>query len=757
MPGGGTLARILVCVAWPYANGPFHLGHLAGAYLPGDIFARYHRLRGDEVLMVSGSDMHGTPTLLRAEQEGTTPDAISERYHAINRAAFERLGCSFDLYTTTRTPVHERAVQRMFLLLLEHGFVRRRTEEAPYCPQHARFLPDRYLVGTCPNCGFEEARGDECDRCGRPLEARSLGKPRCLLCGTPAEWRPTEHFYLELDRLAPRLKEYIAAQGHWRPSTVHVAESFLAEGLHPTPITRDLEWGVPLPLDGYPTKRFYVWFDALIGYLSASEEWAIRAGRPEAWHRYWDEREPVRAYYFVGKDNKFHHTIIWPAILLGVGGLKLPFDVPANEWLRVEGEKISKSRTGAVDPFVPSLLARYPPDVIRFYAALLAPQNHDTELDWAEFENVREEVLANQYGNLVQRTLVLARERYGGRVPEPPEGAGSPGGTAERLAEAHRRITDAYERVHLKEGLDLALEEVREANRRFHEAQPWQLGEPERSRVVYEAIWRLRALATWLAPVLPFSSAEVFRMLGFPEPPGPRDWDRALEPVPAGQSLGEIRPLFPRAETSTPGASPAATPAAGTNPGVPLALVAGVIVGARPHPNADRLYALEIDLGPRGRRTVVAGLRSSYPLEGLAGRRVLLVANLAPRPLRGITSEGMVLAAESGDRAVLLETPEKVPAGELAGPAPATDRTVSYEEFASVSLLVGAVSGRSDGRTTPVDVGGPAVRVAGDWPLGTVGVVRRDRSDAAEGEFVAFGPGRSVRPSEEVRPGAKVR
>jgi len=756
------MARILVATAWPYANGPFHIGHLAGAYLPGDTFARFHRLRGDEVLMVSGSDMHGTPILVRAEQEGTSPQAVAEKYHAVHRASFERLGFSFDVYTSTHTPVHERTVQRIFLALLERGFVRRRTEEAPYCPKHRRFLPDRYLVGTCPNCGFEQARGDECDRCGRPLEARTLGSPRCALCGTPAERRPTEHFYLELDKLAPQLKAYVAEQGHWRPGTRRVAEAFLTEGLRPTPITRDLDWGVPIPLDGYATKRFYVWFEAVIGYLSASEEWAIRAGRPEAWHRYWDEREPVRSYYFVGKDNKFHHTIVWPAILLGAGGLKLPFDVPANEWLLAEGEKVSKSRTKDADPFVPSLLERYPPDVIRFYAALLAPQNHDTELDWAEFEQVRDEVLANQYGNLVQRTLVLARDRYGGRVPDPPDGW-SPegaGGVAERLAVAHCAITEEYERVHLKEALDRSLEEVREANRRFHEAKPWQLTDPERARVVYEALWTVRALATWLAPVLPFSSAEVYRMLGFADPPGARDWDRALEPVPPGQSLGEVRPLFPKPETA---ARPAATPTAGPVPpvaepaGVPLALTVGEIVAARPHPNADRLYAIDVDLGPLGRRTVVAGLRASYPAEALAGRRVVLVANLAPRPLRGITSQGMVLAADGGERAILLSPPEGVAVGTVADGATAEARIVTIDEFASVPLQVGKVVGEAPDGASAVDVGGTTVTVPGRWPAGALGVVRRAGPEAPTGTFVTFGPGRAARPSEEVRAGARVR
>ncbi|EQD73310.1 Methionyl-tRNA synthetase 2, partial [mine drainage metagenome] len=257
------------------------------------------------------------------------------------------------------------------------------------------------------------------------MDAKTLGSPRCSLCGTPAEFRPSEHFYLGLDQLQPKLAEYLDRQTHWRPGTLRVAQNFLDEGLHPTPITRDLEWGVPIPLDGYGSKRFYVWFEAVIGYLSASREWAIRADRPEAWHRFWDARGPVRQYYFVGKDNKFFHTIIWPAILIGLGTYVLPYDVPANEWLLIAGKKISKSRPAELDVFIPSLLSRYAPDVIRFYAALLAPQNHDTEFDWDEFHRVSEEILSNQYGNLVQRALVLVRDRCRGKIPEGHSSIGS--------------------------------------------------------------------------------------------------------------------------------------------------------------------------------------------------------------------------------------------------------------------------------------------------------------------------------------------
>jgi methionyl-tRNA synthetase len=759
------MARVFIGVSWPYANGPQHIGHLASTYVPADQFARFHRLRGDEVLMVSGSDMHGTPILVAAEKEGSTPETVSGRFHELNRAALERLGVSFDVFTTTHTVLHERTAGEVFLTLLEKGFIRRRTEELPFCPKHGRFLPDRYVEGTCPYCGYEHARGDECDHCGRPLEVRQLGSPRCVLDGTPAEFRPSEHFYLELDRLAPDLTRFLDRVGdHWRPGVLGVARNFLAEGLHPTSISRDLDWGVPIPLDGYDGKRLYVWFEAVIGYLSASKEWAIRAGRPEAWRRYWEEREPARHYYFVGKDNKFHHTIVWPAMLIGVGGLHLPYDVPANEWLTLGEEKLSRSRTKTPQPFLASLFERYPPDVIRFYAALLAPQNHDTELDWDEFDRVREDHLANQYGNLVQRALIFTRDRYDGWIPSPPEDwrPDAAGGVGARLRTAHEKITAEYEAVRLKEALGLTLEEVREGNRRFQEARPWDLDGPARDRVVYETLWRIRALATWLAPVLPFSSAEVFRMLGFSEPPGPGDWDRALDSPPVGQRLGTIQPLFPREEEARPAPPPAAVPPAPAGSPAPAALPplsvrAGVVRNAAPHPSADKLYVLEVDAGEPKHRTIVAGLRSSYSAEQLKDRAIVFVANLAPRTIRRITSQGMVLAADAGERAVLLAPPDGVAPGTLIEGSTATDREITFEEFGRTPLLLARVQGvEPDGRSR-LDVGGRPVSASGAWPPGATLVVRLPDADAASGTVLSFGPDLAVRPSEILPAGSKVR
>ena len=755
------MSRIYIGVAWPYANAPVHIGGFAGVYLPADVFARFHRLRGDQVLMVSGSDEHGTPILLTAEKEGKSPAEVSARYHAINAEALRALGVSFDLFTRTHTPVHERTVQETFLLLLENGFVDRRTEENAYCPKDERFLPDRYVVGECPHCHSPTARGDECDNCGRLLEPKQLINPKCKICGTPAEFRPSEHFYLRLDKLQPRLSAWADEPKPWRSNVLGTTRNFLSEGLRATPITRDLDWGVPIPLEGYDTKRFYVWFDAVIGYLSASREWAIRSGNPDAWRPYWELSGDVRSYYFLGKDNIWFHTIVWPSILLGRSGLRLPYDVPANEWLQIHGRKISKSRPADADAFLPSLIAHYLPDQIRGYAALMIPQNHDTEFDWDEFHSVIDEVLANQYGNLVQRVLVLARDRYDGKVPAPPPGwdPNAPGGLGERLRAVHAALTEDLEAVRLKEAFDRILTEVREANKQFHDAKPWQATGADRDRAVYEAIWRIRAIAGWFLPFLPFSSAEVYQFLGYAASPGPGEWDTIPSPVPAGQALGEIRPLFPRRDADTPApTSPApvtATPP-GPGPSSPLDLRVGVIRTVEPHPSADRLYVLTVDIGEAAPRTLVAGIRASYEPRELLGRGIVLLANLEPRAIRKVSSQGMLLAADAGDRAVLLTPPPSATPGTRVTPHTNATGTISYDVFERGPILVGRVAD-STGGSSRVDVGGRQLSVAGGWPAGTEVVVRLDSAGSDSGAVLAVEGHGAVATGQALPPGTKVR
>jgi methionyl-tRNA synthetase len=760
------MARIFIGVAWPYANGPFHLGHLAGAYLPADQFARYHRLKGNEVLMVSGSDMHGTPVSLRAEREGVPPETIATRYDAVNRESIRKLGLSYDLFTTTHTPLHAREVQDFFLILLRAGFVDRRTAESPYCPKENRFLPDRYLLGTCPHCGFERARGDECTNCGRVLEPRELGSPRCSLCGTPAEFRPSEHFYFRLDKLADPLEQYLADKSYWRDNVRAFTENFRSAGLHPTPITRDLAWGIPIPLDGYAGKVFYVWFEAVIGYLSASKEWAERSGDPDAWRRFWEPDSGVRGFYFLGKDNIFHHTLFWPAMLLGRGGLALPYDVDANEWLRVTGGKISKSPaapTGSESSLeLPALLARWPADVIRFYGALRAPQNHDTDYSEADFESVANEVLANQWGNLVQRLLAFTRDKLEGVVPAPPEGwSAESSEVGRRIRAAHAQITPEYEAVHLKQALELALTEIREANRRFQDAKPWSAPPPDRARAVYEGLWFLRAASVWLAPVIPESSEKVQRMLGLPPGPAAGSWDEALTPPVGGSPIREVNPLFPRADAAPPRARPPTPPAAvhppapaSAAPLVPLELRAGRIRSVAVLEGADRLYRIEVDLGPKGTRTVVAGLRPFLTPEELQDRAVVLLANLEPRKIRSIVSDGMILAAEWEGKVYPLRPPEG--AAEGTGSSTETLARISYPAFEAGPLRVAQVTS-SGPETSQASLGDGEVKVAGSWPVGTKLVVRLQGGPEKLAEALALEGGQPVGVVDPVGAGARVR
>ena len=406
-----TRRRILVCVAWPYAKTSTHVGQIAGAYLPGDIFARYHRMAGSQVLMVSGSDMHGTPITVDADKEGVTPRELATRYHQQIVEIWRGLGISFDLYTETTTANHYQQTQAFFLRLYEKGFIFKDTMESPYCPIDRRFLPDRYVEGTCPYCGYEGARGDQCDNCGRTLDPTQLIAPRCRLCGSPnVEIRETEHFFLDLPQFEPSLRTWLQREtGLWRPNVLNFALNWIKEGLRPRAITRDLDWGVPIPLPGYEDKRIYVWFDAVIGYYSASIEWAERNGTPDAWKEWWELRPdgsaPSLPYYFIGKDNIAFHTIIWPAMLMGFGGLALPYDVPANEFMTMGGTKASSSRGNVI--WTRDVLDVYGADPLRYYLASTLPEGHDTDFTFEELVRRNNDELVATYGNAAHRILTF--------------------------------------------------------------------------------------------------------------------------------------------------------------------------------------------------------------------------------------------------------------------------------------------------------------------------------------------------------------
>ncbi|HTK10791.1 MAG TPA: methionine--tRNA ligase [Ktedonobacteraceae bacterium] len=546
--------HILVCVAWPYAKSSTHVGQIVGAYLPADTFARYHRLAGNHVLMVSGSDEHGTPILVDAERLGITPREFVARYHRQICEVWEKLGMSWDLYTETGTANHYRITQDFFLTLYEKGYIYKDSMQSPYCPTDRRFLPDRYIEGTCPHCGYTSARGDQCDNCGHTLDPIDLIDARCRLCDSKTsklEMRQTEHFFLDLPKLQEPLQQWLSdGKEHWRTNTLGFAMNWLKEGLRARAITRDLDWGVPIPLDGYEDKRIYVWFDAVIGYFSASVEWAEKQGTPEAWKDWWipgQANPAARAYYFIGKDNIPFHAIIWPAMLLGYGDRMLPYDVPANEFMTMSGAKASSSRGNVI--WTRDVLERYSADSLRYYLSATAPEGRDTDFTFEELIRRNNDELVANYGNVVHRTLTFLQSKFGGEVPQPETLREADKEMLAELARGFEQVAQHIEACHLKDGLHAALTVARAANRYFDEQAPWKQIKVDRAAAgttIYVMLQVISGLHILFCPYLPFSSQKLHGYLGFEGNVDKESW--SLREVPAGKKLPTPAPLFPKLE-----------------------------------------------------------------------------------------------------------------------------------------------------------------------------------------------------------------
>ena len=542
-----TPRHILVAVAWPYASGSRHLGHLAGAYLPPDVFARYHRIAGDRVLMVSGSDVHGTPITVRADQEGVSPAEIVDRYHAEIVETWDRLGIAFDLYTTTGTDNHRRVAQDFFLRLLENGYLYRQETLQFFDEEAGRFLPDRYIEGTCPHCGYTEARGDQCDDCGRTLDPQELVSPRSKLSGTTPVVRPTEHYYWRLSAFQEPLLEWLRSRKGWRPHVINFAIGMVEEGLHDRAFTRDLDWGIPLPVDDLGTgKSIYVWWEAVMGYFSAPQEWGERQGDPDAWRAWWQNPE-AESYYFIGKDNIPFHAVYWPALLMGYGGLDLPTDVPANQYLTFGGDKASASR--GVGRSILWYADRLEPDALRYAVASHFPETNDTDLSDAEIiRSVNEELVAT-WGNLVNRVLTMTARTFDGKVPHPGEITDGDRALLDGIDRALEDEAALIERVELRSGLRRAMEAAGAVNAYLNAEEPWKLATTDPARaagVLWTAVQAVSGLRVAFSPYLPFTSARLGRMLGIDEEVPA--WARAE--VPAGTPLGVVAPLFTKLDES---------------------------------------------------------------------------------------------------------------------------------------------------------------------------------------------------------------
>ncbi len=667
-------ARYTVTAALPYANGPVHIGHLAGVYIPADIYSRYLRLQGRDVAFICGSDEHGVPITIRADKEGITPQQVVDKYHAQIRDTFAGLGISFDIFSRTSHAVHHETSQQFFLTLHEKGLLEVRESEQFYDPARGQFLADRYILGECPNCHNPNAYGDQCERCGTSLSPEELINPRSALSGAVPEKRLTSHWYLPLDKYEPWLRSWIL-EGHkddWRINVYGQCKSWIDQGLHPRAVTRDLDWGVPVPLPEGAGKVLYVWFDAPIGYISATREWAAHAGKN--WEDYW-KRPDTELIHFIGKDNIVFHCIIFPTMLHAEGSYILPKNVPANEFLNLEGEKISTSRNWAVwaHEYLEDLPGKE--DVLRYVLCATAPETKDNDFTWKDFQTRNNSELVAILGNFVNRTLVLTQKFYDGRIPaySPAPAPEADQALAAAIAGAPARIGQALEGYKFRDALTELLDLARLGNKYLADAEPWKTIKTDEARtaqVMHLAAQLTAALAVLMEPFLPFTATKLRQMLNLQ---GSFHWAQggAIDLLRPGHALGQVGLLFEKIEDDTverqiaklqamrtPAMTtePTPIPAAAEAPAEPsfigiedfakVQLKVATVLDAVPVPKADKLLQLTLDAGEPQPRTVLSGIAQHYTPEEVKGRQVVVVANLAPRKMRGIESQGMILMAE---------------------------------------------------------------------------------------------------------------
>lgn len=652
--------KIIVTGALPYANGPIHIGHLAGVYLPADIYTRFLRKKNKDVIYICGTDENGVPITLSAEKEGISPKDLVERYHKIINEALEKLGVEFDNFSGTSRKIHHDLSQRVFLELYEKGYIEAKTSKEFYCENCKKFLPDRYVEGTCPYCDFEEARGDSCDSCGSWLEADQLKNPRCKLCGAKPIKKETKHWYLLLDKFQGKLEKWIEKK-KWRKTVKSYLKGWLKEGLRPRPITRDLGWGIPVPLDDAPeNKVLYVWFDAPLGYISSTIEWAEKIGQPDRWKDYWQDPDTT-LIHFIGKDNIVFHGIIWPAIIMGTEEFTLPDEIPANEYLNLEGRQISTSRNWAI--WLHEYLENFEPDFLRYYLCSIMPETRDSEFKWKEFQERNNQELINNFGNFVNRTLKFIDKYNESMIPKPQNLSEE---DKEMLSEVNSiidKIDDSLSTFNFRQAIRLWMKISTTGNRYYDQMKPWESRKKDLERMattIYLCSHLTHVLGTIGKLFVPFSANKVFSLLKLKE----KEWDQLKElEVPFGHKIGKIEPLFKRIEDDYIEKQLRRLNMAHVtiDDFTQMGLKVGVIEKVEDVEGADKLYKLTVNTGER--RTLVAGVKKQYTPEQLLNKKIVVITNLEPATIRGIKSEGMLLAASDGDKISIITPDEDVPAG----------------------------------------------------------------------------------------------
>ncbi|MEN8201222.1 MAG: methionine--tRNA ligase [Bacteroidota bacterium] len=662
--------RYLITSALPYANGPLHLGHLAGVYVPSDIYVRYLRQRDRDVISICGSDEHGVPITLKARNEGTSPQDVVDRYHALNKKAFEDFGISFDIYSRTSNQVHHDTASEFFKTLYDKDIFIEKVSEQYYDEEASTFLADRYITGTCPHCGNPCAYGDQCEQCGTSLSPTDLANPVSTISGSKPVLKETKHWYLPLDKYEPWLKQWILEEHkEWKPNVYGQCKSWLDQGLHPRAVSRDLDWGVPVPVEGADGKVLYVWFDAPIGYISATKELT-----PD-WETYWKDEE-TRMIHFIGKDNIVFHCIVFPTMLKAEGSYILPENVPANEFLNLENDKISTSRNWAV--WLHEYLEDFPgkQDVLRYVLCANAPENKDNDFTWKDFQNRNNNELVAILGNFVNRAIVLTHKYFDGKVPEVTQLLESDHTVLKEIKTIAGNVERSLEQFRFREAIKTAMDLARLGNKYLADTEPWKLikTDPERVKTILNLSLQITAnLTLLLDPFLPFSMARLREFLRIDQ----TSWDLIGSPdlMEAGHSIEKASLLFEKIEDEQIQAqldkllktkeeneeAPAIAPQKDEitfDDFTRMDLRTGTILEAEKVAKTKKLIKMQVDLGFE-KRTIVSGIAEYYQPESLQGKKVCVLANLAPRKIKGIESQGMILLSENPDGSLYFVEPGK--------------------------------------------------------------------------------------------------
>jgi len=682
--------RYTITAALPYTNGPIHIGHLAGVYVPADIFARYQRLKNNEVAFICGSDEHGVAISIKAKKEHTTPQAIIDKYHAIIKQSFADFGISFDNYSRTSLPIHHQTASDFFRKLYEQGDFIEEISEQLYDEEAHQFLADRFVIGTCPKCGNPEAYGDQCERCGSSLNATDLIDPKSSITGSKPTLKATKHWFLPLNRYQEFLEKWIL-EGHkndWKPNVYGQVKSWLDDELKPRAVTRDLDWGIPVPVEGAEGKVLYVWFDAPIGYISSTKEWAEREGKD--WRPFWQDKD-TELVHFIGKDNIVFHCIIFPAMLKAEGSYILPTNVPANEFLNLEGNKLSTSKNWAV--WLHEYLQDFPnqQDVLRYALTANAPETKDNDFTWKDFQARNNNELVAIFGNFINRVAVLTQKYYEGEVPAAGALNATDTETLQQLSELTQKIEQSLERYRFREAQQELMNIARLGNKYLADEEPWKLIKTDAERVktvMYVALQVATALAITSEPFLPFTSEKLKNILKL----GSTAWEEVKQNpstlLPTGHKIGMATLLFEKIEDAaiakqlerlenTKQANRQEAQAAAEVAVAPqkelisyddfakMDIRIGTILSAEKMPKADKLLILKVDTGI-DQRTIVSGIAQSFNPEEIIGKRVTVLANLAPRKLRGVESQGMILMVENAEGKYRFIAPD---GGEIANGA----------------------------------------------------------------------------------------